>query len=71
MVTVNVYELVKEILDETYAELEGTEAERDARIKTALSQLSAAYGGLKSSSGPSYDDPATRLGADPLRRGRI
>lgn len=61
MATINVYELVKQILDETYEELGGTATERDTRIKAALSRLSQTYAGLKLNPGPSYDNAATRF----------
>jgi hypothetical protein len=61
MANINVYELVKLVLDDTYDELGGTEDQRDARIVAALDQLRAGYKQLHSKPGPTYADPAVRF----------
>lgn len=40
-------QLIKLVLDEAYAEISGTEANKDAQIKKELSRLTSSYSGLK------------------------
>lgn len=62
MVLVNCYELVKQVMDETYDAIDGTDAEKDKAVKDALAVMSTAYGNLTTGGGPDYGEPASRLG---------
>lgn len=58
----NVFQLMKQVLDEEYRAIPGSDAGRDATVKTRLADLSAAYKRLASSPPKlDYGDPATRL----------
>jgi hypothetical protein len=62
MARVKCFELVKEVLDETYDEIEGTEEEKDDRIKKALGYLTDWYHRkLVGYGGPDYADPVLRF----------
>ncbi len=57
------FDVVKTVLDETYGEVPGTKAVRDASIKAALEAMSQQYlQKLMTEGGPDFNSPATRFG---------
>ncbi|WP_437784498.1 hypothetical protein [Sorangium sp. So ce1097] len=59
---IGVFDLVNEVLEETYQEIPGTEAAKDTAIKDALETMSRKYGNLKFGGGPDYASPVVRFG---------
>jgi hypothetical protein len=57
----NCFKLIKTVLDEAYAQIPGTEAEKDEAIKKALSDLKNDYGRLLSMGCLDYSDPIKRF----------
>jgi hypothetical protein len=57
----NCFHLVKEVLDETYAAIPGSKAQKDDAIKKALKALSEGYADLKGGVNFSYKSPAVRF----------
>ena len=55
------FELINAILEEEYAQIPGTEAERDAKISTALERLSEHYRCVTVNGPGDYKDRATRF----------
>jgi hypothetical protein len=55
------FNVVKAVLDETYDEIGGKPAERDAKIQEALRKMSEKYNNLLKSGGPDFSDPVTRF----------
>src|SRR5438445_12511850 len=59
----NCFDVVQKVLDATYAQIPGTEAQRDAAVKAALEKMSDQYRNkLIISGGPDFSDPVTRFG---------
>jgi len=59
---VNVFELVKQILDQTYAKIEGSNDEKCERISKALKDMASRYSALKREGDPpDYRDPVVRF----------
>jgi putative SAM-dependent methyltransferase len=56
-----VFDLVKTVLDENYDKITGTEKEKDARIAHQLNALSSAYSELKKKNSLDYGRPKTRF----------
>ena len=56
-----IFELVKSVLDENYSKIQGTEKERDNRIRKQLSELTKGYSALASANGVTYEKPLTRF----------
>jgi len=62
MEAMNVFQLMKKVLDDIYATIPGTEQEKDAAIKAELIRLSGLYGNLLHNKHPiDYSDPVTRF----------
>src|SRR5262249_24497944 len=59
--TMNVFQLIKTVLDEAYEAIPGSEAKKDAAISAALEKLSAQYKKLLTAGCLDYSDPATRF----------
>jgi hypothetical protein len=57
----NCFILIKTVLDEAYAQIPGTEDEKDKAIKAALSELSREYANLRSKGCLDYSDPVRRF----------
>lgn len=57
----NVFQLIKTVLDEAYNEIPGTEAERDAAVKEHLESLSDEYTNLTEQGSLDYSHPARRF----------
>ena len=57
----NVFHLIKSVLDEAYAEIPGSEAAKDAAIRRALDGLSTAYTNLLKKGCLDYSDPCRRF----------
>ena len=59
----NIFQLLKKVIDDGYADLDGSEEEKDELVKEKLDELGAAYHKL-SQENPriDYSDPATRIG---------
>jgi hypothetical protein len=57
----NVFELVRDVLDETYNEIPGTDAAKDAKIKALLADMGKTYGTVWQTGGPSFRDPSIRF----------
>jgi hypothetical protein len=63
MSLVNCYELVKEILDETFDSIDGADqAAKDKAVTRSLTRMSAAYSDLATTGGPDYSQPQCRVG---------
>lgn len=60
-VAMKCFKVVQKVLEDTYQEIPGDEAARDAAISRALSDLSSTYRTLLSEGGPSFADPVTRF----------
>jgi hypothetical protein len=56
-----VFELVKAVLDENYAMIPGTPKERDARICKRLKELQKGYSALANENAVAYDQPSIRF----------
>ncbi len=58
----NVFKLVRRVLDETYEKIEGSDEEKRTKITAALKELSARFRSLKCGSGSvDYADPVVRF----------
>ncbi len=57
----NCFRLIKTVLDEAYAQIPGTDAEKDKAIKTALVRLSREYANLRLKGCLDYGDPVRRF----------
>ncbi len=58
----NCFQLVQKVLDATYDEVPGTDAERDAAIRSSLRAMSDRYlTKLVTEGGPDFKDPVTRF----------
>jgi hypothetical protein len=57
----NVFQLIKTVLDEAYEAIPGSEAKKDAAISASLERLSAQYKKLLTAGCLDYSDPATRF----------
>ena len=57
----NVFQLIKTVLDEAYQEIPGSDAEKDAAVKEQLEALSDEYTQLKIKGSLDYSDPARRF----------
>jgi hypothetical protein len=55
------FKVVQQVLEDSYEEIPGSEAERDAAIRDALGGLSKTYRNLLGSGGPDFGDPVTRF----------
>ncbi len=55
------FKVVYRVLEDSYNEVPGTEAERDAAITTALQGLSTTYKRVLSGGGPNFADPINRF----------
>ncbi|MCX4239487.1 hypothetical protein [Paraliomyxa miuraensis] len=55
------FEVVKQVLDATYADIPGDEATRDAAIKSALASMTKDYKDLTHTGGPDFSDPVVRF----------
>jgi hypothetical protein len=60
-VAMKCFKVVQKVLEDTYQEIPGDEAARDAAISRALSDLSSAYRTLLNDGGPDFADPVTRF----------
>jgi len=58
---VNVFELVRDVLDEAYAEIPGTKAQKDTAIKKDLEALGSIYANVWKTGGPPFSDPVRRF----------
>src|SRR6266849_1262239 len=57
----NCFQLIKTVLDEAYAEIPGTDDEKDAAIQEQMKALSNEYANLCEKSCLDYSDPARRF----------
>lgn len=59
--TMKCFDVVKQVLDATYSDIPGDEAQRDAAISDALVTMSEDYKDLTKTGGPNFSDPVVRF----------
>lgn len=59
--TMKCFDVVKQVLDATYSDILGDEAQRDAAISAALATMSEGYKDLIKTGGPNFSDPVVRF----------